>query len=95
MTDWNAWLDANEPSGADELLALHDAVIYGGDWGCYAGTHDSQGRVFIKGWVSPQLALVSEKATETFLRVLERRYAFGMDIEAFHGLETAVSKDKN
>lgn len=95
MTDWNAWLDGNEPDGANELLALHDAVVYGGDWGGYVGTHDSQGRVFIKGKAGPQLALVSDKAIRGFLRAIEERYAHRMDVEAFHGLELALSRDKS
>ena len=95
MTDWNSWLVVNEPDGPNELLALHDAVVYGGDCGGYVGTHDSEGRVFIKGWGGPQLALVSEKAIRAFLSVLEERYATGMDIEAFYGLETALSRDKS
>ena len=95
MTDWNSWLEANEPDGANELLALHDALVIGGDYGCYAGTHGPQGRVFIKGCIGPQLALVSEKAARTFLSVLEARYASGMEIEAFHGLEMALSRDKS
>jgi len=53
-----------------------------------------QDNEFVKGWVGPQLALVSEKAVRVFLRVLEERYATGMDIEAFHGLEMALSRDK-
>jgi len=77
------------------LLELHDAVVYGSGGTCYVGTHDPQGRVFIKGWNGPQLALVSEEATEAFLRTLETRYARGMDIEAFHGLQKALSKENS
>ena len=95
VTDWNAWLEANEPHGPNELLAPHDAVVYGGDLGCYVGTHDSKGRVFIKGWTGQQVALVSEKAIRTFLRVIEEGYASGMDIEAFHGLEVAIARDRS
>src|SRR5258708_3132320 len=92
-TNFDEFLDANEPGSPGDVLALYDAVVTSGDWGSYASTHDGEGRVFVKGWTGTQLALVSERAISAFLRRVSERYALGMEIETWAEFEFAISKD--
>lgn len=95
MTDFALWLDGNEPYSPGDVLVLYDAVTSGGDYGTYGGTIDDLGRVFVKGWSGQQLALLSDKAIQSFLRLVQRRYTNGMDIESWYGLESALAKDNS
>jgi hypothetical protein len=98
MTDFIEWLGGNEPDDFEDVYCLYLAATGGGNCGTYQGSRDDRGRVFIKGSQGESLALISEAAKKSFLRLIRRRYMDGddaesMDPESWYMFMHAMSKE--
>ena len=47
-TNFEIWLEENEPEGHEEIYALYQTVVTRDDWGAYAVTNVG-GKTFVKG----------------------------------------------
>ena len=93
ITDFEVWLEENEPEGHEEIYALYQAVVSRNDWGFYNVTNDGD-KTFVKGSLST-LLLASGKARKAFLsRVDALRDDRELDMESWYHFRRNMANPK-
>jgi hypothetical protein len=88
-TDFNVWLEENEPSSIDDIYTLYKTVEEAESQGIWEISKNTSGRLFLGGWDST-LMLSSPEAVAAFLRrVKELTCEPDMDIESWYIMKTA------
>lgn len=94
ITDFREWLESTDLSGYNDVYSLYHSVCNIEDFGSYETVKTSNGGYVVTSCDSDMtLFIASEKARETFLKIIEDDYCEGMDIEGYHAFHRAMEKD--
>lgn len=92
-TDFEVWIEDNEPDGYEEIYTLYRSVAEREDNGIWAVTTNGD-KTFVTGPTST-LQLLSEKARRTFLNAVEALKSDPeMDMESWYGYERNMANSK-
>jgi len=92
-TNFDVWLEENEPDGHEEIYSLYQAVDLREGYGLWDVTTQGD-KTFIKGTTST-LQLLSEKARLAFLTAVEKlKDDPEMDMESWYGFERNMANPK-
>lgn len=96
ITDFNDWLDGIDLSDFNDVYSLYHSVSDVEEWGCFntiKGKAEGQYIVSSIECSDINLFLASEKARDSFLSTIEKKYCEDMDIESYYGYHRAMEKD--
>jgi hypothetical protein len=92
-TNFDVWLEENEPDGHEEIYALYQAVDFRESYGFWNVKCDGE-KTFVEGSTS-RLGLLTEKARLAFLRSVEALKSDPeMDMESWYGYERNMANPK-
>lgn len=95
-TDFSAWLTCMDLRDYEDVYALYRSIEECDTYGVFE-TQVAKG--VNNGWIvkatyfDDTLHLASEKAKETFLSMIEKRYFDGLDVEGWYAYMKAMEKD--
>lgn len=96
LTDFSTWLYCLDFNDYEDVYALYHSIADCDEYGVYK-TQVAKGKN--NGWIvsssclDDTLHLISDKAKQTFLSIIESRYCEGMDIEGWYAYKQAMEKD--
>lgn len=91
ITDFESWLDNNVET-IEDAYCLQQAILNKENYGSYDFSSNGE-KYFIKAFAEP-LMLASIKARDTFLSMLEKRYAYeGLSLESSYDYNRQMEKD--
>jgi hypothetical protein len=92
-TDFEIWLEENEPEGHAEIYALYQTVVTRNAWGAYVVTNVGD-KTFVKG-PSSTLLLANEKARKAFLSKVDAlRDDRELDMEGWYHFRRNMANPK-
>lgn len=97
ITDFSAWLECADLENYEEVYALYHSVADNSDYGMFntqVAKGDDNGWIVRASYMDDTLHLCSEKAKETFLSIIEKRYCGEMDIEGWYAYKRAEEKNE-
>ena len=96
ITDFSAWLDCAELENYEEVYCLYRSVADCSEYGLF-NTQVANGKN--NGWIvsashlEESLHLCSQKAKDTFLSMIEKRFCGDMSIEGWYSYKHTMEKD--
>lgn len=94
ITDFEGWLDQAGPETTEETYALYQCVAEEEDYGIYRCQKGKDGKLFVKCATGEDtLMLASDKAKQSFLSLVTKKYCNDVDIESWYGFRRAMEKD--
>ena len=97
-TDFKLWTDFVDLENYEEIYCIYKSISEVDEWGAFKCTmkKNSTGNMyFLKcDYCDDTLALVSEKAKDSYLKFIEDNYIKSdMDIESWYGYQHAMAKN--
>lgn len=95
-TNFDEWLDNNELSDYNDVYSLYQSVLNVEEWAGFKTIRGkSEGQYIVSSIECSDinLFLASEKARDSFLSTIEKKYCEDMDIESYYGYHRAMEKD--
>lgn len=93
ITDFDVWLAQADPDTIEEIYSLYCAVTDKESSGVF-NCSENNDRLFLKAnHTEDTLMLASEKAVDSFLATMRKKFNIDMDIEAWYGFHRAMEKD--
>lgn len=97
ITDFSTWLECADLEDYEEVYALYRSVAECTDYGMFntqVAKGNDNGWIVRASYMDDTLHLCYEKAKETFLSIIEKRYCDEMDIEGWYAYKRAAEKDE-
>ena len=96
ITDFSAWLECADLENYEEVYCLYRSVAECSDYGMFntqIANGKDNGWIVSASYLDDKLHLCSEKAKETFLLMIEKRYCENMTMEEWYAYKQAMEKD--
>lgn len=96
ITDFSAWLACMDLSDYEDIYSLYRSVEECETYGSFdtqIAKGSNNGWIVKATYIDESLHLASEKAKNTFLSMIEKRYFKGMDAEGWYTYMRAIEKD--
>lgn len=96
ITDFSAWLECADLENYEEVYCLYHSVAECSDYGMFntqIANGKDNGWIVSASYLDDTLHLCSEKAKETFLSILEKRFCGDMTMEGWYACQHAMEKD--
>lgn len=96
ITDFNVWLEEVNLVDKDDIDSLYRAVDELSDYGSFkvkVAQGTDNGWILYAEFCESNLHIKTEKARETFLRIIEEKYCEGMTEDAWYTFHKEMEKD--
>ena len=94
--DFSEWLICMDLSGYEDIYSLYRSVEECETYGSFEtqiAKGSNNGWIVKATYIDESLHLASEKAKNTFLSMIEKRYFDGFDAEGWYAYKKAMEKD--
>lgn len=94
--DFSEWLICMDLSDYEDIYSLYRSVEECETYGSFEtqiAKGSNNGWIVKATYIDESLHLASEKAKNTFLSMIEKRYFNGMDVEGWYAYNKAMQKD--
>ena len=96
ITDFQAWLECADLESYEEVYSLYRSVADCSDYGLFntqIANGKDNGWIVTASYLDDTLHLCSEKAKDTFLSMIEKRYCGDMTMEGWYAYKREMEKE--
>lgn len=97
ITDFSAWLECADLENYEEVYSLYHSVADCTDYGMFntqVAKGQNNGWIVTASYLDDTLHLCSEKAKDTLLSMIEKRYCGDMTMEGWYAYKREMEKEE-